>query len=73
MITKFVLKNLHCDACGKLSLMKMRKIPGLHTVRIEQEGREAQGELESEREVNIAEIQKALSDTVYTVELVPQV
>jgi copper chaperone CopZ len=67
MITKFVLKNLHCDACGKVSQMKIKKIQGVTSVQINQEGHEAAGELEADQEINVAEIQGALSDTEYKV------
>lgn len=67
MITKFVLKNLNCDACGKVSQMKIKKIQGVTSVTIDQHGGEADGEITSDREVGIAEIQTALSDTKYKV------
>lgn len=67
MITKFILKNLHCDACGKVSHMKIRKIEGVTDVRISQQGNEATGELEADREITTQDIQEALSGTEYTV------
>lgn len=67
MITKFILKNLNCDACGKVSQMKIKKIEGVTNVQIKQSGQEADGELEANREINLAEIQEALSGTKYKV------
>lgn len=67
MTIKFLLKNLNCDACGKVSHMKIQKIEGVTTVRINQRGQEADGELEADREVSIAELQEALSETKYKV------
>jgi len=67
MITKFVLKNLHCEACGKVSQMKIKKIEGVTNVHINQHGKEADGEINAVREITLAEIQGALSDTEYTV------
>lgn len=67
MTTKFILKNLNCDACGKVSQMKIKKIKGVTTVRINQRGQEADGEIDAEREVSITEIQEALADTKYKV------
>lgn len=67
MITKFILKGLHCEACGKVSQLKIKKIEGVVSVQIHQHGQEAEGELESDREINLEEIQGVLSDTAYTV------
>lgn len=67
MITKFVLKNLHCDACGKVSQMKIKKIDGVTNVLINQHEQEANGEVEAVREISLAEIQGALSNTKYKV------
>lgn len=67
MITKFILKNLNCDACGKVSQMKIKKIQGVTHVQIKQNGQEAEGEVEADREINLVELQEALSDTKYKV------
>ncbi len=67
MTTKFILKNLNCDACGKVSQMKIKKIKGVVNVRINQKGQEADGELDADRSVSITEIQEALTDTKYKV------
>lgn len=47
--------------------MKIKKISGVTNVTIDQNGQEALGEVTSEREVGIAEIQAALADTKYKV------
>lgn len=67
MTTKFTLKNLNCDACGKVSQMKIKKIKGVTNVQVNQRGQEADGELEADRDISIAEIQEALIDTKYKV------
>jgi copper chaperone CopZ len=67
MKTTFTLTDLNCDACGKVSELKIKKISGVTSVTIEQIGNEAHGELESDRAVTIEEIQDALSGTAYKV------
>lgn len=67
MITKFILKNLNCDACGKVSQMKIKGIKGVTDVRINQRGHEADGELDADRSISIAEIEEILIDTNYKV------
>lgn len=65
--TKFVLSNLNCGACVKVSQMKIKKIPGVKNVDLQQHGGEADGVLEADREITIEEIQLSLSDTPYLV------
>ncbi len=64
---KFLLTNLNCDACGKVSRMKISKISGVRNVKLEQSGNEAQGEVEADREITINELQEALAGTQYKV------
>ncbi len=65
--TKFLLSNLNCAACGKVSQMKIAKISGVKSVHLNQNGREAQGELEADKEIAIMDIQTALKGTDYKV------
>lgn len=65
--TKFLLTNLNCSACGKVSKMKISKIPDVTAVQIEQNNNEAQGELSALRDITINEIEQALAGTGYKV------
>ncbi len=49
--------------------MKLGKISGVKTVHINQTGNEAQGKLESDREITIEELQQALAGTGYKVQV----
>jgi copper chaperone CopZ len=60
----YTLKNLTCEACVKLSKMKISKIPGVHQVEINLQGKT---EILAEREIAKEEIQKALTGTDYQV------
>ena len=65
--TKFLLTKLNCDACGKVSRMKIGKINGVQNVKLEQNGSQAQGEVGADREITINELQEALTGTQYKV------
>ncbi len=64
---KFQLTNLNCSACGKVSQMKISKIKDVMSVRLEQDGATAIGELDASRDVLISELQEALTGTGYKV------
>lgn len=66
-ITKFQLTNLNCSACGKISQMKISKIKDVISVRLEQTGNTAMGEVEAGREVPTSELQDALVGTGYKI------
>lgn len=65
--TKFLLTNLNCEACVKVSQMKISKIPGITKVEIQGRGNKADGVLEADRDVTVIEIQQALEGTDYKV------
>lgn len=65
--TKFLLSNITCGSCVKVSQMKISDIPGVKMVTIKQNGVEADGELEADRAVSLEEISLALADTHYQV------
>lgn len=65
--TKFMLSKINCEACIKVSEGIISDIPGVTKVHLKQNGREADGELEADREVSLEEIGKALSETHYQV------
>lgn len=63
--TKFLLTKLNCDACAKVSRMKISKIEGVTRVEINSRGSEADGVLEATRDIAIPEIQQSLAGTPY--------
>lgn len=65
--TKFTLSNLHCEACGKVSRIKIASIPGVETVTINQQGNQAEGAALADRPLSILDIQQALAGTPYQV------
>jgi cation transport ATPase len=65
--TKFLLTNLNCSACGKVSKIKISRIPDVTAVQIEQNNNEAQGELTALKDITINEIEQALAGTGYKV------
>jgi len=69
MILKHInLNGLTCGACAKVCEMKIKKIYGVEKVQIIQKGSIGEGHIESNREIGLDEVQKALSDTHYKVE-----
>ncbi|HLC69949.1 MAG TPA: hypothetical protein VJH75_02795 [Patescibacteria group bacterium] len=67
VITKFKLSNLNCEACVKVSKLKIGQIDGVESVLIKGAGSEANGQLESTREISLSEIKQALVDLPYGV------
>lgn len=65
--TKFLLTKLNCDACAKVSRMKISTIEGVTKVEISSRGIEADGVLEANRDITISEIQQSLVGTPYEV------
>ncbi len=64
MKKNFMITNITCDACIKLSSMALKKIPGVTSVEIEKSGKTL---IESEREITEKEIQSALMEAEKTV------
>lgn len=65
--TPFTLSGLHCDACVKVSKVKISDIPGVQNVRLEGHGSEASGEVDAERQISLEEIQQSLDGSGYKV------
>jgi len=63
MKKNFMITNITCDACIKLSSMALKKIPGVTSVEIEKSGNTL---IESDREITEKEIQSALSEAEKT-------
>lgn len=59
MKKNFTITNITCDACIKISTMALNKIPGVKSVKIDKNG---QTSVESEREIEQEEIERALSN-----------
>lgn len=68
--TKFLLTKLNCDACAKISQIKINKIEGVTKVEINSRGNEADGIIEANRDITISEIQRSLEGTPYEVYIV---
>lgn len=54
----FKIADVHCDACVKLSVMALKKIPGVNKAEVESDG---SAEVVSDREVSREEIVNALA------------
>ncbi|NCN25669.1 hypothetical protein COT94_03645 [Candidatus Falkowbacteria bacterium CG10_big_fil_rev_8_21_14_0_10_37_14] len=62
---KIKLQGLHCPACVQLSTMKLKKIAGVETVKINLVS--GQTEIIANRDVSIDEAKKMLQDTDYSI------
>lgn len=60
----FKISGFHCDACVKLSTMKIRKISDVHDVDITSDGVAA---VSADRTITLDEISKSLDGLGYTV------
>lgn len=58
MKKNFTITNIMCDACIKLSSIALKKIPGVKSVEIDQNGKTT---IESENEITQGEIENALT------------
>jgi len=63
----FQINGFHCDACVKVSTMKIKKINDVHDVTITAEGKAS---VSAEREIALDEVEQALSGLGYTVVMV---
>ena len=62
---KITINNMTCDACVKLSKLKISKISGVREVKISDIN--GQTEIIADRDIKLEEIQKALAGTNYQV------
>lgn len=62
---EFKLEGLTCDACVRLSKMKLEKVPGVENVQVS--GLDGRAEISANRKITLEEIQNALSGTDYKV------
>lgn len=62
---KFKINGFHCSACVKLATMKLRKIEGVESVSVLQDGKV---ELVAKREIPMSEIAVAVEALGYTLE-----
>lgn len=61
---KYTIKGLNCEACIKISTMKLKKVAGVHDIKINL----ATGETEicAERQIGLDELNEALHNTGFT-------
>lgn len=65
---KFLLTNITCDACTKVTSLKLKRIPGVKNVYFERQGNRANGLVESEADLTLADLRAALEGTPYRIE-----
>lgn len=63
-IINFKLTGLHCEACAKLSSLKLKKISGVLDVKVDPSG---QTEVTTDRDINMDEFRTALIGTDYSI------
>lgn len=61
----FIIQGFHCDACIRLSTMKLKKIAGVQEVNIS--GLDGKTEIQTDREISLDEIRAVFQDTEYTI------
>lgn len=64
-ILKFKLGGLNCEACVKLSKMKLKQLKGVKEVRIDLST--GLTEIDTERSISFSEIEQAFKETDYSV------
>ena len=62
---KFKLQGLHCEACVKLSTIRLKNLKGIKEVKIDLSS--GKTEVSADREVAIAEIENVFKGTDYSV------
>ncbi|HBP00990.1 MAG: hypothetical protein UY41_C0015G0009 [Candidatus Moranbacteria bacterium GW2011_GWE1_49_15] len=66
-LIKLKIEGFHCDACVKIAKLKLVKIPGVSEVEVKLSG---DAKIDTEREIGIEEINKALLETGYKAQAV---
>lgn len=61
---KFKVNGFHCESCVKLATMKIKKIQGVQSVDIEDNG---DAVVEADREIGLAEFSEAVAAAGHTV------
>lgn len=62
---KFKVNGFHCESCVKLATIKIKKIEGVQSVDIKDDG---QAVVEATREVGMDEISEAVASAGHTIE-----
>lgn len=62
---EFKIKGFHCESCVKLATMKIKKIPGVQTVDIKDNG---DAMVEADREIGYEELSEAVAAAGHTIE-----
>lgn len=62
---EFKINGFHCESCVKLATMKIKKIPGVQTVDIRENG---EAVVEAEHEISYAQLSEAVAAAGHTIE-----
>lgn len=62
---KFKINGFHCESCVKLATMKIKKIEGVQSVDIKDNG---EAVVEADREININKFSDAVAAAGHTIE-----
>ena len=62
---KFKVKGFHCESCVKLATMKIKKIEGVQSVDIKDNG---DAVVEADREIGFNELTEAVASAGHTIE-----
>ena len=62
---KFKVNGFHCESCVKLATMKIKKIEGVQSVNIKDDG---QAVVQATREIGIDELSEAVAAAGHTIE-----
>lgn len=60
----FKVNGFHCESCVRLATMKIKKISGVETVEIKEDGKAI---VTANREVSLAELSEAVASAGHTV------
>lgn len=62
---KFKVNGFHCESCVKLATMKIKKIEGVQSVDIKDDG---EAVIEADREISMDELSEAVAAAGHTIE-----
>lgn len=62
---KFKVNGFHCESCIKLATMKIKKIEGVESIDIKEDGESV---VQSSREIDLEEIAEAVKAAGYSIE-----
>lgn len=62
---KFKVNGFHCDSCVRLATMKIKKIAGVESVDIKEDGESV---VRADREIGLDELSQAVASSGHTIE-----